>query len=660
MEKLKMHSPNLVEQNIEKLAALFPSCVIESKGVDGKLQQAIDFDLLKQELSRNIVEGPQERYQLNWPGKREALLTANAPIAKTLRPCREESVNFDTTQNLFIEGDNLDALKLLQETYLGKVKMIYIDPPYNTGNDFIYNDDFAENIESYISRSNQVDEHGNRLASNTESNGRFHSDWLSMMYSRLKLAKNLLTDDGVIFISIDDCEQTNLNKIAEEIFGEENFISQIVWQRSKKGDSKLISKVHEYILCYAKSKISLLESGIWRKKKEGVNEVLEKYTAFKIKFNNNHTLIRQAMQEWYKSLPSSDSKKAHKHYNWSDENGLYFPDNFAGPDDGRLNRPRHDILHPVTGKPCKKPSTGWRWDESKTKWALEQKPPRIHFGIDESTIPNRKSYLKETSFEPFSSVFYRDGRSATLEVESLVGKGVFQFPKNTEILQELIELASKENDIVLDFFAGSGSTGHALFKANINSSSSRKFILIQINEPCDKKGFDNIAEVSKKRLSEAGKKINMSLGQGLTTDIGFRVLKIDSSNMSDIYYDPDSITQADLFSQVENVKSERTEEDLLFQVMLDWGVDLALPIHRETIDDKVVFFVDALPDNTQGALVACFDKTGGINEAFIKQLAAFNPLRLVFRDAGFSSDSTKINVEQLLKQLSPNTDVKTI
>jgi adenine-specific DNA-methyltransferase len=660
MEKLKMHSTNLVEQNIEKLAALFPNCVTEAKGADGKLQQAIDFDLLKQELSRHIVEGPQERYQLNWPGKREALLTANAPIAKTLRPCREESVNFDTTQNLFIEGDNLDALKLLQETYLGKVKMIYIDPPYNTGNDFIYHDDFAENIESYIYRSNQVDEHGNRLASNTESNGRFHSDWLSMMYSRLKLAKNLLKDDGVAFISIDDCEQTNLNKIAEEIFGEENFISQIVWQRSKKGDSKLISKVHEYILCYAKSKVSLLETGIWRKKKEGVNEVLEKYTSFRSKFNNNHTLIRQAMQEWFKSLSVSDPKKAHKHYNWSDENGLYFPDNFAGPDDGRLNRPRHDILHPVTGKPCKKPSTGWRWDESKTKWALEQEPPRIHFGIDESTIPNRKSYLKETSFEPFSSVFYRDGRSATLEVESFVGKGVFQFPKNTEILQELIELATKENDIILDFFAGSASTGHALYKTNANSSSSRKFILIQINESCDKEGFDNIAEVSKKRLSESGKKINASLGDGITTDVGFRVLKIDSSNMSDVYYNSDSITQADLFSQVENVKSERTEEDLLFQVMLDWGVDLALPIHREPIDGKTVFFVDAQSDNTQGALVACFDKTGGINEDFIKQLAGFSPLRLVFRDAGFSSDAAKINVEQLLKQLSPTTDVKTI
>jgi adenine-specific DNA-methyltransferase len=653
MNKLKMHSPNMTEDNIARIRELFPGCVTEARGEDGSVKLAVDFDQLKQELSASIVEGPQERYHLNWPGKREALLTANAPIAKTMRPAREESVDFDTTKNLFIEGDNLDALKLLQETYLGKVKLIYIDPPYNTGKDFIYHDDFRDDADNYLRQSNQTDDAGGRLVANTEANGRFHSDWLSMIYARLKLARNLLRDDGVIFISIDDNEVDNLRKVCSEVFGEENFVGQVVWQRSKKGDSKLIAKVHEYILCYVRDKATVLANGVWRRPKEGADQVLAKYAELKASLGGDHEAIRTAMMTWYRQLPEADPRKAHKHYNWSDDRGLYFAADFAGPDDGRESRPRHDILHPVTGKPCKKPSTGWRWDEEKTKWALEQKPPRIHFGPDETTIPTRKSYLFEIDSEPFSSVFYRDGRSATLEVEELVGKGWFQFPKNTDVLAELIELTTEPDDIILDFFAGSGSTGHAVLNVNVAHSSKRRYVLIQLPESTGRTGYATIAEITKQRMRQAGNKIATSLST-TGADTGFRVLKIDSSNMADVYYAPDALEKEKLGLFVDNIKPDRTAEDLLFQVMLDWGVDLALPIEKKTIQGKDVLLVDG------DALAACFDAQGGIDESFVKELATAKPLRVVFRDAGFKDSAVKINVEQIFKLLSPSTEVKCI
>lgn len=654
MNKLKMHSPNLTQDNIARIHDLFPGCVTEAKGEDGSVKLVVDFDQLRQELAESIVEEQQERYHLNWPGKREALLTANTPIAKTLRPSRNESVDFDATRNLFIEGDNLDALKLLQETYLGKIKLVYIDPPYNTGKDFIYKDDFSTDVGDYLQQSNQADSQGGRLVANTEANGRFHSDWLSMIYPRLKLARNLLLDDGAILISIDDNEVGNLRKVCDEIFGEENFIGQIVWQRSKKGDSKLIAKVHEYILCYVRDKDSVLASGIWRRPKEGADQVLSKYAELRASLGANHQAIRAEMQTWYKQLSNDDPRKAHKHYNWSDDRGLYFAADFAGPDDGRESRPRHDILHPVTGRSCKKPSTGWRWDEEKTKWALAQTPPRIHFGPDETTIPTRKSYLFEIDSEPYSSVFYRDGRSATLEVEELVGKGWFPFPKNTDVLTELIELVTKPEDIILDFFAGSGSTGHAVMKVNQAHGSKRRFILVQIPEETGRTtGYATIAEITKKRLLESGKKIAPVAGS-TGMDTGFRVLKIDTSNMADVYYAPDALDKAKFDLFVDNIKPDRTPEDLLFQVMLDWGVDLALPITKQSIQGKDVFFVDG------NALAACFDASGSIDEAFVKGLAKHLPLRVVFRDAGYKNSAVKINVEQIFKLLSPATEVKCI
>lgn len=653
MEKLKMHSTNLAQDKIERIRDLFPGCVTEATAENGEVKLALDFDQLRQELADSIIEGPQERYQLNWPGKREALLTANSPISKTLRPAREDSVDFDATKNLFIEGDNLDALKLLQETYLGKVKLIYIDPPYNTGKDFIYKDDFSTDVEDYMQQSNQSSSDGGRLVANTEANGRFHSDWLSMIYPRLKLARNLMRDDGVILISIDDNEADNLRKVCDEVFGEDNFVGQIVWQRSKKGDSKLIAKVHEYILCYVRDKESVIANGPWRRPKEGADQVLAKYAELRASMGSNHEAIRTEMQTWYKLLPNDDSRKAHKHYNWSDNRGLYFAADFAGPDDGRESRPRHDILHPVTGKSCKKPSTGWRWDEEKTKWALAQNPPRIHFGPDETTIPTRKSYLFEIDSEPYSSVFYRDGRSATLEVEELVGKGWFPFPKNTDVLTELIELVTKPEDIVLDFFAGSGSTGHAVMKVNQAHGSKRRFILVQIPEATGRTGYATIAEITKKRLREAGRKIAGSAGPA-ALDVGFRALRIDSSNMAEVFYAPDALEKSNIDMFIDNIKPDRTTEDLLFQVMLDWGVDLALPIAKQVVQGKEVLVVDG------NALAACFDGRGGVDEALVKELAKLQPIRAVFRDSGFKDSAVKINVEQIFKLLSPGTEVKCI
>ncbi|EHH1180636.1 site-specific DNA-methyltransferase [Vibrio vulnificus] len=626
MEHLKMHSPNMVDQNIEKLAELFPGCVTEAKGEDGKLRKAIDFDLLKQELSRNIVEGPQERYQLNWPGKREALLTANAPIAKTLRPCREESVDFDTTQNLFIEGDNLDALKLLQETYLNKVKLIYIDPPYNTGKDFVYEDDFAEDIDSYVLRSNQIDEEGNRLLANSEANGRFHSDWLSMMYPRLTLARNLLTDDGVIFISIDDNEQATLKRLCDEVFGAQNFVTSVIWEKrySPQNAVKWFSESHDFILVYAKNKLN------WEPK------LLER---------------SQAMNARYRNLDN-------------DPRGVWKPEN-ATAQAGHGTDSQFYIFTAPNGKQHALPN-GRCWVYTEEVFNKMVEDNRVWFGADGNNVPAIKRFLSEVKQGTACQTIWKYGdvghnQEGKKEVNKLFPEAaVFDTPKPVRLIDRILHLSTEKDSIVLDFFSGSATTAHAVMQKNAEDGGSRKFIMVQLPEQCEPKstgakaGYKTIADVSKERIRRAGSKVLGQKDGSTTLDVGFRTLKIDSSNLADVYYQPDTMTQEDLFAQIDNVKEDRTEEDLLFQVMLDWGVDLTLPIRRETIDGKTVFFV---ADN---ALVACFDKESGINEAFVKELAKFEPLRLVFRDAGFASDSTKINVEQVLKQLSPNTDVKSI
>lgn len=625
MEKLKLHSPDFTQANIAKLAELFPNCVTESQGDDGAVKRSIDFDQLRQELSSSIVEGTQERYQLNWPGKRDALLTANAPIAKTLRPCREESVDFDTTQNLFIEGDNLDALKLLQETYLNKVKMIYIDPPYNTGNDFIYEDDFAEDAGAYLERSNQKDETGNRMVVNSDSKGRFHSDWLSMMYSRLKLARNLLSDVGLIFISIDTGEESNLTKIADEIFGQENRLASVVWEKrfTRSNNAKTFATLTERILCYRKSTI--------------LSEVKEP---------------RNEKADSTYSNPDNDPR------------GVWTSVSYVNPatKDQRPNLV-YSIKNPITGVEVVHTTNAWKYERSVHENHVVEK--KLYWGVNGgNTYPRLKKFLTEmdggmvpVDLWDRKSVGTTDEASKYLA--DILGAKVFDFPKPYTLIQRALRLSNSSDDIVLDFFSGTAPTAEAVMRLNAEDGGKRKFIMVQLPEVCDEKseafkaGYKTIAEIGKERIRRAGQKIKAE--NALTApdlDIGFRVLKIDSSNMKDVYYAPDAVAQGDLLAQVNNIREDRTAEDLLFQVLLDWGVDLALPITTETIAGKQVFFVDG------NALAACFET--GINEEFVKALAARHPLRAVFRDSGFGSDSVKINIEQIFKLISPTTEVKSI
>ena len=625
MDKLKLHSPDLTRANIDKLAELFPNCVTEARDDKGGVRRAIDFDQLRQELSTSIVEGPQERYQLNWPGKREALLLANAPIAKTLRPCREESVDFDTTQNLFIEGDNLDALKLLQETYLNKVKMIYIDPPYNTGKDFIYDDDFSEDVDSYLTRSNQEDELGGRLIANTESNGRLHSDWLTMLYPRLKLARNLLREDGVIFISIDDHEVDNLRKICSEIFGDQNFVAQIIWQKvySPKNTADWFSEDHDYILVYARSKDS------WRP------QALARTPEMEARYKN----------------PDNDQRGPWKAADMSARNRY----------DAGVYPIKCPSARVIAGPPI---GTYWRFSESKFRAMDADK--RIWWGGDGNNTPAIKRFLSEVASgrTPQTLWFYdevghtQDAKKTLLKYVPFQNtENVLNSVKPVELIQRILQLAGRpdENAIVLDFFSGSATTAHAVLKQNSEDGGNRRFIGVQIPEPLPRPepGLRSIFEMGLTRVRNYASEIREEAAtKNRNLDLGYRVLKVDTSNMNEVYYAPDAVSQDLLTGHVDNIREDRTPEDLLFQVLLDWGVDLALPIAQETMGGKAVFFVDG------NALAACFET--GVNEDFVKQLAQRQPLRAVFRDAGFASDSVKINVEQIFKLMSPGTEVKTI
>ncbi|TBW33681.1 site-specific DNA-methyltransferase [Azotobacter chroococcum] len=662
MDKLKMHSPNLTEANIEKLAELFPNCVTEAADGKGGLKKAIDFDLLRQELSDHIVDGPQERYQLNWPGKREALLAANAPIAKTLRPCRDESVDFCTTQNLFIEGDNLDALKLLQEPYLERVKLIYLDPPYNRkkGNNLVYRDDFVGNTYDYLTQSNQTDEHGQRLVANTEANGRFHSDWLGMMYQRLRIARNLLAPAGVVAISIDDAETANVLHLCYDIFGESNFVGTLIWKNATDNNPTNIAVEHESIHVFARSKSEL--EGVWKSSVSDIKEAIVKIGSDLIERNLGLEDLQSAYTEWYRENKAQLGPLAD--YKFIDKKGVY-----AGS--RSVHNPgkegyRYDIIHPETGKACKQPLMGYRFPEESMKRLLND--GRVIFGEDESKLVELKVYAWEFE-DKLSSVFELDGRAGPYDLKTLFpeGKKVFSNPKPVALMERLISFMTGPEDIGLDMFAGSSTLAHAMLEINRREGGSRRFISVQYQEPigqdskdakeayqfCKQVGLKPfISEISKERLRRAGAVARQESVLKWNRDVGFRVLKIDTSNMQDVYYTPDAVTQDLLSSQVDNIREDRTPEDLLFQVLLDWGVDLALPINQQTIAGKNVFFVDG------NALVACFDK--GIDEAFVKEIAAHQPLRVVFRDNGFASDSVKINVEQLFKLLSPMTEIKTL
>lgn len=637
MKKLKMHTPEITAENIDKVAAIFPNCLVEAKDEKtGEIKRVIDFDQLRQELSDNIVDGPRERYHLDWPGKREALLAANAPIAKTLRPCREESVDFDTTKNLFIEGDNLDALKLLQETYLGKVRMIYIDPPYNTGRNLLYKNDFSEKSEDYLIRSNQLNQEGGKLVANPESNGRFHSDWLSMMYPRLKVAKNLLRTDGVLVCAIDENEFGSLSIILKEIFSgsawEHTYISVVHNPRGQQG--KNFSYINEYLIFVYPSDIKAI-----------ADRKIEDDDVSWSQFRNwgGESERSDAKNCFYPVIVQDDKivgfgdvcqENVHpKQTEWKDGSAFVYPIDNEGVE-RKWRYARQSVEEISKFLRAKKTAKGYQIEIGK------------NFGLYRSVWTDKR---------------YDSNEYGTQIVNSLVDGSGFTFPKSLWAVYDPIDAVTlmDRNDIILDFFAGSATTAHAIMELNAKDGGNRKFILVQIPAPIEessppfKRGFKTIAEIAKERIRRAGEKIksdNMTNAPNL--DIGFRVLKIDTSNMADVYYAPDTVKQADLVAHADNIKHDRTPVDLLFQVLLDWGVDLSLPITQETIAKKRVFSVDG------NALVACFDFK--VSEELVKELAKRKPLRAVFRDGSYENDSVKINVEQIFKLISPETEVKTI
>lgn len=617
IEKLDMQSPDLVNENFEKLSALFPNCVTET--AEGK---AIDFDLLKQELSHAVVEGTKERYRLEWPGKREAIVTANLPTTKTLRPIREDSVDFDNTENIYIEGDNLEVLKLLQESYLSKIKMIYIDPPYNTGKDFVYKDNFVKDAQEELIASGQKDEYNQRLVVNPETAGRYHSDWLSMIYPRLKLARNLLTEDGAIFISIDDGELSNLFKVCEEIFGNGSFMATFLWKSRQTPDSRMQNKIsidHEYILCYAK------------------NGDLCKFKG-------------RAIDETQYSNPDNDPRGP-----WASKDLTV-----QATKDQRPNQ-FYDIIDPKTGiaYPAN-PQRVW----AKSKSVIEQliKEDAILFPPHPNGRPREKKFLKnlQSSTTGFQTLLdnYQVGftTTGTREFAKLFSERIFDFPKPVVLIKAFMEQILVNGDTFLDFFAGSSSSGHALLEYNSSDNGKRKFIQVQIPEATQvggqayNSGYTNICEIGKERIRRAGKKIKEETKANI--DYGFRVYRLDDSNLQDVYYHPENYIQASLDLFADNIKPNRTPDDLLVQIMLDWGLPLSLRIQQMNVSGKNVFKV------AENSLYACFDK--GIDETFAREIAKDKPLRIVFRDSGFKDDTAKTNVKQLLKQLSPETEMKVI
>ena len=627
MDKLRMESPDLTAQNIEKIAALFPNCITEMLDEERSTpekkvyKRAVNFELLKQMLSPDVVDG-DEAYEFTWVGKKAAIVEANKPIRKTLRPCVAESKDWDTTENLYIEGDNLEVLKLLQESYLGKVKMIYIDPPYNTGNDFIYADDFKMESEEWKVESGEWSEEGDRLFKNTDTNGRFHSDWCSMIYSRLMLARNLLTDDGVIFISIDDNEQENLEKICDEVFGRTNMVGMILWKKKTNGNNMgFLPPVHDYILCYAKSIEMISEMGY-----PVTNEFISKT------FSNPDD---DARGPW----TTSDLSANHK--------GPYFA--ICNPKTG-------EIHYPPQGR-------YWVFNEQEVKKRIAD--GRIIFGKSGTGRPIQKIFLSSRKLSKIrADSWWADNgmnEDATKELSELFGvTKLFTHPKPSKLLYHLCKICTDNNDCILDFFSGSATTAHAVMQLNAEDGGHRKFIMVQLPEPCDEKseaykaGYKNICEIGKERIRRAGEKIlkeqlannNSTLNSpNSKLDIGFRVLKLDSTNMKDVYYAPCDYDQDFLHQLESNIKDDRTDLDLLFGCLIEWGLPLSLPYKSEQIDGCTVHTYN------DGDLIACFD--ANVPESVVKEIAQRRPLRAVFRDSGFESSPEKINMFEIFKLYMP-------
>ncbi|MDO3409897.1 site-specific DNA-methyltransferase [Saccharibacillus sp. CPCC 101409] len=681
MQKLNMKSPDLTAQNVDRITELFPEVSTETAGEDGKLKKAIDFDLLKQLLSDELVEGEKERYQLTWPGKKEAILNANTPIDKTLRPVKEDSVNWDTTENLYIEGDNLEVLKLLQESYLGKVKCIYIDPPYNTGKDFVYRDDFSESSEEYLEGSGQVGEDGERLFRNTETNGRFHSDWLSMIYSRLKTSRNLLHQEGSILVHIDENEVVNLKKALDEIYGIDNFLGEIIWDKGNpKGDATSIAYQHEILLAYAKSKSDFISKNPLTRDKTNASKIIAKAKDLFLKIGKkelpsdlrevvqSHNLsvhqfeehkikstIENVNKEFYKWIKNQSFSGGEAAYCNIDSDGevyrpvsMAWPNKKKAPDDYFI-----PLIHPETKKPCSLPERGWRNPSSTMKRLLAD--GKIIFGKDETTIPNRKYLLKENMKENVPSLLYFAGSDDAL-FKSL--KINFDNPKPYKFSKQLMNyFAFSSDSLILDFFSGSATTAHAVMQLNAEDGGNRKYIMVQLPEQTPetsearKAGYATICEIGKERIRRAAKKIQAETGADI--DYGFRVYRVDFSNMKDIYYTPDKLGQGDLLDLTDNIKGDRTGEDLLIQVMLEKGLLLSLPMESREIDGFTFHYVAG------NSLIACFDTD--IPEALIRRIAAEDkPLRFICRDASFADDSDRINLEEIFKLLSPSTDIQVL
>lgn len=626
MEKLDLQSPDLTARNIEALAELFPTVVTETRDADGTVRRGIDFDLLRQELSDHVVEGPQERYRLDWPGKRKALLAANAPIRKTLRPVREESVNFDNTKDLFIEGDNLEALKLLQESYLGKVKLIYIDPPYNTGNDFIYNDDFAETTAEYLERSGQIDESGARLVANTESNGRFHSDWLSMMYPRLRLARNLLRHDGVIVISIDDSEIASVITLCNEIFSPHNHVETLVWKRRYGGGAKEkhFASIHEYLVVVARDLGALEELFV-----DLTDEQIARY------FTSQDDLVETRGP--YRTQPMEPAASM------GDRPNLRFP--ITAPDGSEIW-----------------PKRQWLWSRERVSAAISSgallfTQPKGSWNVSiKQYLRDDKGEQRKTKATSIIEGIY--GQSGGAELKALFdGVDVFPYAKPSALIGRLISIFAPQGSIVLDFFAGSGSTFHGALARWEADGQPRHLISVQLPEMCapesnaGRAGYSTIAELAKERIRRVGHQIGTPL-EGSSVDVGFRVLKVDTPTTADVGRAPGDTSQDQLSMLTDSVVEGRTSEDLLFHVLLDWGLELSLPIVREAVGDSELFVVD------EGLLIACFAES--LTREGITTIAQRQPERAVFRDSAFVTDADRINAQQVFAQLAPHTELRTV
>ncbi|MDA8377767.1 MAG: site-specific DNA-methyltransferase [Planctomycetia bacterium] len=632
-DKLNLQSLNIPEEKREELLRIFPE--VRTEGGQ------IDFDRLRLALG-DMVDPGKERYGLNWPGKSACFKAIQTPSMGTLLPAPEESVNFDTTENLIIEGDNLEVLKLLQKSYIGKVKMIYIDPPYNTGNDFIYPDNYSESLQTYLDYTGQTGEEGKRFSSNTDTDGRFHSKWLNMMYPRLYLARDLLRDDGVIFISIDEVEHPSLRFVCDTIFGKENFIADMVWAAGRKNDSRLISISHEYILCYAKNAGYLSEKKTeWRQRKKGLEDIYSQYAKLKREYGQDYSAMAKALKDWFRQLPDGHPSKVHKHYNNIDSRGVYFPDNISWPGGGG---PTYQVIHPITKKPVVVPSRGWMTsDQEKMKrWIAED---RVHFGPDESYVPCIKSYLKDREYQVPYSVFYQDGRAASKRLRQLMGNDCFPFPKDETVIQELIAMLGTQDGLVLDFFAGSGTTAHAVLDLNRQDGGNRKFILVQLPEPTDCTNYQTIAEITKERVRRVIKKLNDEDSNEKNQDRGFRVFKLAESNFtpwdSSIYQSPEALSRQ-MEMHIEHVRHGRTDEDILYEILLKSGFPLSIPVQTLQVDGKTVYSIH------DGLMLVCLDRnlTMPLVQAIVDRL----PERVVFLDEGFAgNDALKVNAKEACK-----------